>query len=312
MRGDSGISAAPQRSGRDRLDARGALADDRVHGRLHRISDAELEAFLAAYELGRGDLLQGHRRGGGELQLPARDRGRPLHPDPLRAAGEAQPTCRSSWRCMQWLAGNGFPSARPIADRAGNPLRPLAGQAGGDRHLPDRAFRCGGRRPPIAAKPARASPGCTWPRPGFGRGASQRSRPGRLGGILAPTLKARGRGAEARPGRHDRGRPRLACRGLARRTCREGVVHADWFPDNVFFRDGRFAGAIDFYFAANDAARLRPRRGPQRLVLRAGRQLQRHRRPRVGAAATSAAGPFERRRRRRCRSWRAARPCAFS
>jgi homoserine kinase type II len=33
----------------------------------------------------------------------------------------------------------------------------------------------------------------------------------------------------------------------------EGVVHADYFPDNVFFRDGRFAAAIDFYFAAWDA-----------------------------------------------------------
>jgi homoserine kinase type II len=32
-----------------------------------------------------------------------------------------------------------------------------------------------------------------------------------------------------------------------------GVVHADYFPDNVFFREGRFAGAIDFYFAAEDA-----------------------------------------------------------
>jgi homoserine kinase type II len=32
----------------------------------------------------------------------------------------------------------------------------------------------------------------------------------------------------------------------------EGIVHADWFPDNVFFQAGRFAGAIDFYFAAND------------------------------------------------------------
>jgi homoserine kinase type II len=31
-----------------------------------------------------------------------------------------------------------------------------------------------------------------------------------------------------------------------------GVVHADWFPDNVFFEGGRFVGAIDFYFAAND------------------------------------------------------------
>lgn len=32
-----------------------------------------------------------------------------------------------------------------------------------------------------------------------------------------------------------------------------GVIHADYFPDNVFFASGRFAGAIDFYFACIDA-----------------------------------------------------------
>ncbi len=32
-----------------------------------------------------------------------------------------------------------------------------------------------------------------------------------------------------------------------------GVIHADFFPDNVFFARGRFAAAIDFYFACNDA-----------------------------------------------------------
>ena len=42
------------------------------------ISDAELEAFLAGYDLGAPLVVQGHRRGGGELQLPAGDRPRPL------------------------------------------------------------------------------------------------------------------------------------------------------------------------------------------------------------------------------------------
>jgi homoserine kinase type II len=31
-----------------------------------------------------------------------------------------------------------------------------------------------------------------------------------------------------------------------------GHIHADMFPDNVFFLDGRLSGLIDFYFAATD------------------------------------------------------------
>jgi len=33
----------------------------------------------------------------------------------------------------------------------------------------------------------------------------------------------------------------------------EGLIHADLFPDNVFFMDGRVSGMFDFYFACTDA-----------------------------------------------------------
>lgn len=63
-------------------------------------------------------------------------------------------------------------------------------------------------------------------------------------------------------GRADTVSPGLAARTLAALDDLErtwpvglpgGVIHADLFPDNVFFIAGRLSGLIDFYFACTDA-----------------------------------------------------------
>jgi homoserine kinase type II len=48
------------------------------------------------------------------------------------------------------------------------------------------------------------------------------------------------------------GRELEALAGLWPSGLPQGVIHADLFPDNVFFRDREVSGIIDFYFACTD------------------------------------------------------------
>ncbi len=151
---------------------------------------------------------------------------------------------------MHWLAGRGFPCPTPKADRDGRMLQRIrdkpaalvsflngvsvsrptahdcreAGEGLARLHLAGEGFQ-GRRENALGAH--------TWAGLFEGQEASADKLIPGLAQVIAADLKTL---AAAWP------------TGLP-----TGVIHADFFPDNVFFVHGRFAAAIDFYFACNDA-----------------------------------------------------------
>ena len=211
------------------------------------ITDAELEGFLAGYDLGAAISFKGIAEGVSNSNfLLETERGRFI----LTVFEHRPGDLPFFLGLMEWLAAPGYPSAPPIADRKGETL-------GAVRRKPTAlvAFLPGlSVRRPTVAHCREAGEGLAWlhlSAEGFaGRRANDLGQP--AWASMAASL------AEAA----ERLKPGLAgaVRGdidLFERAWPEelprGVIHADFFPDNVFFRDGRFAGAIDFYFAAWDA-----------------------------------------------------------
>ena len=150
---------------------------------------------------------------------------------------------------MEHLAGHGIACPRPVRGRDGQALRQLAG-----RHAAITTFLPGvwprRVRPGIAARWAPRWPACTWPAPDYAP-----TRPNALGPDgWAPLLdRARGRADEVQPGlasELDAALSRILVDWPA--ALPVGHIHADLFPDNVFFLEGRVSGLIDFYFAATD------------------------------------------------------------
>ena len=150
---------------------------------------------------------------------------------------------------MQHLAANGLNCPQPVARRDGGVLGMLAGRPAALVTFLD---------------------GLSIRRPGAGHcaavgaGLARLHLAGRSFALARPNaLSIAGweplfRQAESRADEVLPGLPVMAARELAElsqlwpQDLPAGVIHADLFPDNVFFLEGALSGVIDFYFACND------------------------------------------------------------
>lgn len=213
------------------------------------VSDDDLAAFVAGYDIGEPIAFKGIAEGVSNSNFflqTTRDRFI-LTVYEARAPREDLPFFIG---LMDRLAGRGFACPRPVRRRDGEALTDIAGKPAA---LVSYLDGISVKRPtPAHCREA-------------GRAMALLHRAGADFAMRRPNpLAVAGwRGlAEASGARADRISP-----GLARRIADElafheaswpaglpsGAIHADLFPDNVFFIGSKCSGVIDFYFAADDA-----------------------------------------------------------
>jgi homoserine kinase type II len=213
------------------------------------VSDEELDHFVASYDLGKALSFKGIAEGVENTNFL-------LHTDAgphiltlyeKRVAPEDLPFFLG---LMEHLAGAGIACPVPVRDRSGKMLRELAGRPAAiitflegmwvRRPTPDHCAALGdvlarlhlaGQNFPMARANALSVDG--W-RPLF-----------EASGDTVDTISAGLREkVEAELGDLEGHWPS----GLP-----QGIIHADLFPDNVFYLGTEVSGLIDFYFACNDA-----------------------------------------------------------
>jgi len=213
------------------------------------ITDAELEALLADYDLGRPLSLKGVAEGIENSNfILETEAGRYLLTIYERRVQEAD--LPYFLGLMQWLAGQGFPCPTPVARRDGATLTPV-------------------RRKPACI--ISFLNGLSVQRPAAAHCAELGAGLARLhqAGSGFPMQRPNDLSLASWAPMFERGRhiARTLDRALEGRIAEDlaalhagwpgdlpsGAIHADLFPDNAFFNRGKFCGAIDFYFACNDA-----------------------------------------------------------
>lgn len=213
------------------------------------ISDDELAAFLAEFDLGAPAAFKGIAEGVSNSNfLLETDRGRfILTVYEARTKVDELPFFLE---LLRWLAEHGYPCAPPMPARDGALYKTVRGKpAAIVPFLKGLAVR----RPNVA-QCREAGRGLAWlhkAAEGFPkRRINDLGQPFWAGMFKGHEAAAEGlRQGLAKQIEHDLGHFKLAWPD----NLPSGVVHADFFPDNVFFQNGVFAAAIDFYFACNDA-----------------------------------------------------------
>ncbi len=212
------------------------------------IADDELDAFVAGYDLGQVISVTGIAEGVENSNfLLVTDKGQfILTLYEKRVAPEDLPFFIG---LMEHLSHRGLSCPLPVHDRRNNALNRLAGRpAAIVTYLPGRSVRRPKNEHCAAAGAALARLHLA----GDGFHVARRNALSVSG--WRPLYQ------------QCRGRADSVAAGLGReieqeldyleqnwpRTLPAGVIHADLFPDNVFFIAGAVSGLIDFYFACND------------------------------------------------------------
>jgi homoserine kinase type II len=212
------------------------------------IGDAELYDFLETYDLGALLSFKGIAEGVENSNFLLRTQSGTfiLTLYEKRVAESDLPFFLS---LMEHLAGRGINCPLPVKARDGHALRRLAGRPAAIVSFLEGMWV---RRPKVAHCAALGAALAAMHEAGggfSGRRANALSIEGWR--ALADTTRERAGAVEA--GLAETISAELAF--LARHWPGElpaGIIHADLFPDNVFFLGDRLSGLIDFYFACND------------------------------------------------------------
>jgi len=154
-------------------------------------------------------------------------------------------------RLLAYLAARDFPTPEPLRDRRGRRVGALVGK-------PLTLFPWVEGEDQPAESYTRSdlqAAGAMLARLHRTAGGFRERIPNRFGRVATITRWSRIRGKAALPA-GDRTEIDLAIAWLSREPVPqgpEGLVHGDWFADNLLFRKGRIVGVLDFEAAAHDA-----------------------------------------------------------